>query len=90
MGSQQPPAPLQASFSGFLFDLDGTLVDSTAAIVKHWHSVGEQIGVPAQTILETSHGRRSIDVFQAVAPDKATWECASPRPRAARLLRLRL
>jgi glycerol 3-phosphatase-1 len=25
------------SFAGLLFDLDGTLVDSTAAIVKHWH-----------------------------------------------------
>ncbi|GAO13948.1 hypothetical protein UVI_02035020 [Ustilaginoidea virens] len=39
MGSQpsftQPPQ--RASFSGFLFDMDGTIIDSTAAIVKHWH-----------------------------------------------------
>lgn len=24
-------------FAGILFDLDGTIVDSTDAIVKHWH-----------------------------------------------------
>lgn len=32
----QPPQ--QASFSGFLFDMDGTIIDSTKAIVKHWHT----------------------------------------------------
>ena len=25
------------SFAGLLFDLDGTIIDSTDAIVKHWH-----------------------------------------------------
>lgn len=24
-------------FDALLFDMDGTLIDSTAAIVKHWH-----------------------------------------------------
>jgi hypothetical protein len=28
----------QVSFSGFLFDMDGTIIDSTPAIVKHWHT----------------------------------------------------
>ncbi|KAF4505174.1 hypothetical protein G6O67_007149 [Ophiocordyceps sinensis] len=76
MGSQQQsaPPPQQHSFSGFLFDMDGTIIDSTTAIVKHWHSIGKEIGVSGQTILETSHGRRSIDVFKVVAPHKATWE----------------
>ena len=31
----------------------------------------------ADTILKTSHGRRSIDVLRLVAPEKATWECKS-------------
>lgn len=35
MGSQQP---VTLSLSGFLFDLDGTIVDSTTAIVKHWQA----------------------------------------------------
>lgn len=40
MGSQpdysQPPK--QVSFAGFLWDMDGTIIDSTPAIVKHWHT----------------------------------------------------
>ena len=30
-------APETVSFAGLLFDMDGTIVDSTNAIVKHWH-----------------------------------------------------
>jgi glycerol-1-phosphatase len=30
--------PLQVSFDGFLFDMDGTIIDSTEAVVKHWHT----------------------------------------------------
>ena len=31
-------APVEThSFAGILLDLDGTIVDSTDAIVKHWH-----------------------------------------------------
>jgi glycerol-1-phosphatase len=29
--------PEQVSFSALLFDLDGTIIDSTEAIEKHWH-----------------------------------------------------
>ena len=29
--------PETHSFSGVLLDMDGTIVDSTDAIVKHWH-----------------------------------------------------
>lgn len=29
--------PGTCSFEGILLDMDGTLVDSTDAIVKHWH-----------------------------------------------------
>ncbi|RCI15440.1 hypothetical protein L249_3618 [Ophiocordyceps polyrhachis-furcata BCC 54312] len=71
MDSQQP---IRLPFAGFLFDLDGTIVDSTTAIIKHWEAIGTEIGVSAQTILETSHGRRSIDTFKEIAPEKATWE----------------
>lgn len=31
-------APIQVSFDGFLFDMDGTIIDSTPAVVKHWHA----------------------------------------------------
>ncbi|KAF4123905.1 glycerol-1-phosphatase [Geosmithia morbida] len=78
MGSQagytQPP--IQVSFDGFLFDMDGTIIDSTSAVVKYWRAVGKEIGVDPDTILETSHGRRSIDVLKILAPEKATIEYA--------------
>ncbi|KYK58183.1 2-deoxyglucose-6-phosphate phosphatase [Drechmeria coniospora] len=76
MGSQPQYTlpPQQVSFAGFLFDMDGTIIDSTPAIIKHWNSIGEEIGVAPETILETSHGRRSIDVLKILAPEKANWE----------------
>ncbi|PGG96371.1 hypothetical protein AJ79_09611 [Helicocarpus griseus UAMH5409] len=70
-----PPQPL--SFDGLLFDFDGTIVDSTDAIVKHWHRLGAELNLDPETILKTSHGRRSIDVLQIIAPDKANWEYVS-------------
>jgi hypothetical protein len=92
--------PVQADFDGILFDMDGTLVDSTSAVVKHWHTwvlsgrhqkkdssrladealarrIGTEIGVDPDLILQTSHGRRSIDTLKVIAPEKANWDCMS-------------
>lgn len=33
------------------------------------------MGIDPETILATSHGRRSIDVFELLDPSKANWEC---------------
>ena len=65
--------PSTHSFAALLFDMDGTLIDSTAAITHHWHALGILIGVPGPTILETSHGRRTIDVLALLAPQYANW-----------------
>ncbi|EWY83507.1 glycerol 3-phosphatase 1 [Fusarium oxysporum NRRL 32931] len=64
----------EAIFDGLLVDLDGTLTDSTEAVVKHWADVGKRINVGPRVILEMSHGRRSLDVLQVIAPDFATWD----------------
>ncbi|KAH7026563.1 haloacid dehalogenase-like hydrolase [Microdochium trichocladiopsis] len=66
--------PQNITFKGLLFDMDGTIIDSTAAVEKHWHTVGNEIGVDPVVILETSHGRRSIDMLKVLAPEKANWE----------------
>ncbi|KAG6001777.1 hypothetical protein E4U43_001236 [Claviceps pusilla] len=66
--------PQHVSFSGFLFDMDGTIIDSTPAIVKHWHTTAHELGLDPQEILKTSHGRRSMDVLRIMAPHKANWE----------------
>ena len=93
-------------FAAFLFDMDGTIIDSTPAIVKYWHQVGKEIGVDGDSefgsrhppsskvsgqiwigadtlliaILETSHGRRSIDVLRILCPERANWDCESATP----------
>lgn len=37
--------------------------------------MGKEIGVDPEVILQTSHGRRSIDMLKVLAPEKANWEC---------------
>ncbi|KAI1825501.1 HAD-like protein [Xylaria intraflava] len=66
--------PETVTFHGLLFDMDGTIIDSTSAVEKHWHTVGNEIGVDPEVILQTSHGRRSIDTLKLIAPEKATVE----------------
>ncbi|RHZ65549.1 hypothetical protein CDV55_102787 [Aspergillus turcosus] len=75
-GSFSAP-PQVHTFDGLLSDFDGTIVDSTDAIVKHWHKIGAELGVDPKAILATSHGRRSIDVIQLYDPSKANWEYVS-------------
>ncbi|KAJ5246819.1 Glycerol-3-phosphate phosphatase [Penicillium chermesinum] len=72
-GSFSAPSQVH-TFDGLLSDFDGTIVDSTEAIVKHWHLIGEELGVDPKTILATSHGRRSIDTMQLYDKTKANWE----------------
>ncbi|KAM7209310.1 Haloacid dehalogenase-like hydrolase [Naviculisporaceae sp. PSN 640] len=72
-GDYTAPA-VQVTFDGLLFDMDGTIIDSTAAVEKHWAAIGDDIGVSPEVILQTSHGRRSIDILKILAPEKATWE----------------
>lgn len=66
--------PETHDFAALLFDMDGTIIDSTPAIVDFWMQMGKEIGVPGKKILETSHGRRSIDVLSLLAPHLANWD----------------
>ncbi|MBT2502024.1 HAD-IA family hydrolase [Curtobacterium sp. ISL-83] len=55
--------------SGVLFDMDGTLVDSTAVVEEAWTGFGDRHGFDLQTILAFSHGRQTIDTIQHFLPD---------------------
>ncbi|KAF2018777.1 HAD-like protein [Aaosphaeria arxii CBS 175.79] len=71
-------APAQTvTCNGLLFDMDGTIIDSTEAVVKNWQKIGREIGVDADVILATSHGRRSIDVLAMYEPKLANWDYIS-------------
>ena len=44
-----------------LFDLDGVLIDSTAAVVRQWRLFAEEQGLDESVVLAGFHGRRTID-----------------------------
>ena len=52
-----------------LFDMDGTLVDSTVVVERVWARFAERFGLDLGVILETSHGRRMEDSITRFGPD---------------------
>jgi sugar-phosphatase len=52
-----------------LFDLDGTLVDSTASVVAAWHRVSERLGVAYEDFEPYAHGIPAGQVLDLVVPD---------------------
>ena len=48
----------------FLFDIDGTLVDSSASIERVWRQVAREFGVDEAEVLSKCHGRRDADVVE--------------------------
>ncbi len=55
------------SYAAFLFDMDGTLLDSSAAVDRVWGAWAKRHGVDAQTLLATVHGVRSEDTIRRFA-----------------------
>ncbi|ERK11131.1 putative phosphatase YfbT [Pantoea sp. AS-PWVM4] len=48
------------TYRGFLFDLDGTLVDSLPAVERAWSQWGARHGFTADVILNFIHGKQAI------------------------------
>jgi sugar-phosphatase len=54
-----------------LFDIDGTLVDSTPVVERSWRTWAQEYGVDADEVLRVCHGRRTEDtVAEFVAPQQ--------------------
>lgn len=51
-----------------LFDIDGTLVDSTAAVNRSWTTWAGRHGHDADSILAVCHGRRAADTLADFIP----------------------
>jgi len=68
-----------------LCDLDGVLVDSTAAVLRCWHRLADRHGVDHELVESTIHGRPARDLIALLLPDAdidaeaallAEWELA--------------
>ncbi len=57
-----------------LFDMDGTLVDSTAIVEQVWLEFAERYGLDYNEILRTSHGVQAGDTVRRYAPAGADLE----------------
>ena len=58
---------------GVLFDLDGTLIDSTPAITRSWSAVLTEIGIPLD-VLPSLHGSPSRQSLRRLLPDAPDGE----------------
>jgi mannitol-1-/sugar-/sorbitol-6-phosphatase len=52
------------SYAAFLFDMDGTLLDSSAAVDRVWGSWAKRHGIDVPTLLASVHGVRSEDTIR--------------------------
>jgi mannitol-1-/sugar-/sorbitol-6-phosphatase len=51
-----------------LFDLDGTLVDTTVVVERTWRAWAARYGVNPDAILRVCHGRRTLETILQFAP----------------------
>ena len=61
---------------GFLFDLDGTLVDSLPAVERAWVNWAKRRGVDPQDVLDFIHGKQAITSLRHFMPgesEAAIW-----------------
>lgn len=54
-------------FSAFLFDMDGTVLNSIAATERVWSAWALRHGLDVATFLPTMHGKRGIDTIRRLA-----------------------
>lgn len=59
---------------GFLFDLDGTLVDSLPAVERAWVNWAKRRGVDPQDVLDFIHGKQAITSLRHFMPGESEAE----------------
>ncbi|KAJ2030807.1 DL-glycerol-3-phosphatase [Coemansia sp. S610] len=53
---------------GILFDMDGTLVDTTACVEQAWRGVALKYGVDPTELIKNIHGRSGLDTLKTYFP----------------------
>ncbi|WVO22708.1 uncharacterized protein IAS62_004039 [Cryptococcus decagattii] len=54
---------------GVLFDMDGTLTDSIAAVEAAWTAKAKEFGLEPEAVIKATHGRRASDNLQDLIPN---------------------
>lgn len=58
------PHIVEINVESVLFDMDGTLINSSPAVVKAWNIFAETYPLDLDDILRSAHGMRTIDVLK--------------------------
>ncbi|KAF9193829.1 hypothetical protein BGZ51_002152 [Haplosporangium sp. Z 767] len=70
------PFPIRCR--GLLFDMDGTLIDTTVIVERHWEVWCKAHDIDFNSLIATSHGRPSIEILKQWAPAHLQEEYQSP------------
>ncbi|RFA07404.1 hypothetical protein B7R21_14450 [Subtercola boreus] len=80
LGIREPVDPLSPlfgkTFDAVLFDLDGTLLDSTGAVLRSWETLALEYGFSAQAVQE-NHGRTAGALIRAVVAAERVSEASA-------------
>ena len=60
--------PTERTFAAFLFDMDGTLLDSIASANRAWAKWAEGYGLDFEPIKKTMHGMRAVETIRRWGP----------------------
>ncbi|KAF9097827.1 hypothetical protein BGX29_007898 [Mortierella sp. GBA35] len=71
-------SPFPIRCRGLLFDMDGTLIDTTVIVERHWKNWCEKNNVDYQTLISGSHGRPSFEIMKEFAPADKQVEYQTP------------
>ncbi len=71
MGTMNIPATDTFTCHAVLFDMDGTLVDSTAVVEEVWGEFAGRYSLDIEEIIRTSHGVQAVDTVRRFAPEGA-------------------
>ncbi|KAG0270176.1 hypothetical protein DFQ27_000095 [Actinomortierella ambigua] len=63
---------------GLLFDMDGTLIDTTIIVESNWKKWCDANGVVFEELIAVSHGRPSFEILREFTPVERHAETLSP------------
>jgi mannitol-1-/sugar-/sorbitol-6-phosphatase len=71
------PRGFSASAAAALFDMDGTLVDSTSVVEGVWAEFAQQHHLDLSELLDYAHGRRTMETVERFLPEGQNVELAT-------------